>query len=198
MAITTEQIKELRDRTGVSVMQCKKSLEEAGGDTEKAVVILRKISSQVAGKKADRVFHAGFIGSYVHSNGLIGSMVELLTETDFVAGNADFKALARDIAMHVAATRPEFLKASDVSAEATKAANEVFEKEFADSGKPEKMRAGIVDGKMKAYLKEKILLEQPFIKNPDITIAGLVDSAIQKFGEKIEVARFSYVSVLGK
>jgi elongation factor Ts len=196
--ITTEQIKELRDKTGVSVMQCKKALEEANGDSEKALVILRKVSKQIAEKKSDRVFGAGTVGSYVHSNGVIGALVELVCETDFVSGNADFKTLARDIAMHITASRPEFLKAGDVPAEATKAATAVFEKEAADAGKPEKMRAGIVEGKLKAYLKEKILLEQEFVKNPDVTIAGLIDSAIQKFGEKIEISRFACFSVLGK
>ncbi len=197
-AITTSQIKELRDKTGVSVMQCKKALEEAGGDMEKAIVILRKVSKQIAEKKADRQFGAGTIGSYVHGNGQIGAMVELLAETDFVSKNDDFKTLARDLAMHVTASRPEFLKAADVPAEATAAARAVFEKEAVEAGKPEAMRANIVEGKLKAYLKEKILLEQEFIKNPDMTIAGLIDSAIQKFGEKIEIARFSCFSVLGK
>ncbi len=194
--ISTEQIKELRDKTGVSVMQCKKALEEAGGDLEKAIVILRKVSKQIAEKKADREFGAGTIGSYIHNNGQVGAMVELRAETDFVSGNEEFKTLARDVAMHIAALRPEFLAAADVPAEATTAARAVFEKEVAD--KPEHMRAGIVEGKLKAYLKEKILLEQPFIKNPEVTIAGLVDSAIQKFGEKIEIARFACFSVLGK
>ncbi len=195
-AITTEQIKKLRDTTGVSVMQCKKALEEAGGDSEKAIVILRKVSKQIAEKKADREFGAGTIGAYIHNTNQVGAMVELLAETDFVSGNEAFKTLARDIAMHIAASRPEFLKADDVSPEATTAARAVFEKEAAD--KPEKMRASIVEGKLKAYLKEKILLEQAFIKNPDVTIAGLIDSAIQKFGEKIEIARFVCFSVLGK
>lgn len=195
-AITTEQIKALRDKTGVSVMQCKKALEEAGGDLEKAIVILRKVSKQIAEKKADREFGAGTIGSYVHNNNQVGAMVELVTETDFVSGNEEFKTLARDIAMHIAASRPEFLKAGDVPVEATAAARAVFEKEVSD--KPEKMRDSIVEGKLKAYLKEKILLEQTFIKNSDITIAGLIDSAIQKFGEKIEIAHFVCFSVLGK
>lgn len=195
-AISTEQIKELRDKTGVSVMQCKKALEEAGGDLEKAIVILRKVSKQIAEKKADREFGAGTIGSYIHNNSQVGAMVELLAETDFVSGNEAFKTLARDVAMHIAALRPEFLTAAHVPAEATIAARAVFEKEVVD--KPEHMREGIIEGKLKAYLKEKILLEQSFIKNPEVTIAGLIDSAIQKFGEKIEIARFVCFSVLGK
>jgi elongation factor Ts len=194
--ITTEQIKELRDKTGVSVMQCKKALEEAGGDLEKALVILRKISKTVADKKADRVFGAGTIGSYVHTTGTVGALVELVCETDFVSGNADFKTLARDIAMHAAASVPQYLKTSEIKEEDKTAAKEVFAKEV--EGKPENIKAQILEGKLNAYFKEKILLEQNFIKNPDITIQGLIDSAIQKFGEKIEIARFVRFGVLEK
>jgi elongation factor Ts len=194
--ITTEQIKELRDKTGVSVMQCKKALEEAGGDMEKAQVILRKISKAQADKKADRVFGAGIIQSYIHSSGTIGAMVELVCETDFVSKNEDFKALARDIAMHATASGAEFLKASEIKEEDQRAAKEVFAGEV--EGKPENIKAQILEGKLKAYFAEKTLLDQPFIKNPDITIQGLVDQAIQKFGEKIEIARFVRFSVLTK
>jgi elongation factor Ts len=194
--ITTEQIKALRDLTGVSVMQCKKALEEANGDLEKAQVILRKISKAAADKKSDRVFGAGVVSAYVHSNGTVGSMVELVCETDFVSKNEDFKALARDIAMHATATGAQFLRATEISDEDQKAAKEVFAAEV--EGKPEAMKAQILEGKLKAYFKEKILLEQDFIKNPEITIQGLLDSAIQKFGEKIEVARFVRFSVLTK
>lgn len=201
--ITTDQIKDLIDTTGVSVMQCKKALEEAGGDTEKALIILRKISKDVATKKADRKFGSGAIQSYVHSNGSVGAMVELSCETDFVAKNEDFKNLARDIAMHITATNPEFLKVDDIDAASKKTAMEVFEKEVvglsAKAGKkPEAIKAQILEGKLKAYFKDKTLLEQDFIKNPEMTIAGLVNSAIQKFGEKVEVARFVRFSVLSK
>lgn len=194
--ITTENIKELRDKTGVSVMQCKKALEEAGGDMDKALIVLRKHSKDIATKKADRIFKAGTIQSYIHSTGNVGALVELLVETDFVAKNDEFKTIARDIAMQVAATSPEFLKAEEIPEDAKKTAAEVFAKEV--EGKPEKIKAQIIDGKIKAHFKEKILLEQDFIKNPEITIQGLVNSAIQKFGEKIEVARFARFSVLGK
>jgi elongation factor Ts len=194
--ITTDQIKELRDKTGVSVMQCKKALEEAGGDMEKALIILRKVSKEIASKKADRTFGAGSVASYVHSTGTMGALVELVCETDFVSGNEEFKATARDIAMHVVASRPEFLKSEEISAEAKKTAEEVFMKEV--EGKPEAMKAQILEGKLNAYFKDKVLLEQSFIKNPDITIQGLIDSAIQKFGEKIEIARFVRFGVLEK
>jgi elongation factor Ts len=194
--ITTEQIKALRDKTGVSVMQCKKALEEAGGDMEKALVILRKHSKAAADKKADRVFGAGVVQAYVHSNSTVGALVELVCETDFVANNDDFKALARDIAMHATASGAEYLKATDIPAEAKVAATEVFKGEV--EGKPENIKAQILEGKLKAYFGEKTLLDQSFIKNPEVTIQGLIDSAIQKFGEKIEVARFVRFSVLSK
>ncbi len=192
--ITTEQIKELRDQTGVSVMQCKKALEEAGGDREKALVILRKLSSGAAAKKADRTFGAGVIQAYIHANGSVGAMVELNCETDFVSGNEEFKTLARDIAMHITATNPKFVRREDVTEADQKAARAVFEEEAKD--KPEAMREKIVEGKLKTYLAEMVLLEQPFIKNPEITIQGLIDAAIQKFGEKTAVGRFNRFKIL--
>lgn len=192
--ITTEQIKALRDSTGVSVMQCKKALEEAGGDTEKAIAILRKKSKDIAAKKGDRVFGAGAVASYIHSNGTIGAMVELVCETDFVSKNEEFIKLARDIAMHVAASNPEFIKTEHISDEVKAKAQELFVKEVAD--KPVEMQQKILDGKLAAYFKDRVLIDQPFIKNPDITIGGLIESAIQKFGEKTEVSRMVRFSVL--
>jgi elongation factor Ts len=194
MAITTDQVKELRDMTGISVMQCKKALEEAGGDKEKALVILRKKSGELSAKKADRTFGAGSIQAYIHANGTVGSMVELNSETDFVSGNDEFKALARDIAMHVAATNPKFLKKEDITEEDMKAAKEVFQNEVKD--KPAAMQEKILQGKLDTYFAEMVLLDQPFIKNPDVTIQGLVDAAMQKFGEKIAVGRFKRFKVL--
>lgn len=186
--ITTEQIKELRDATGISVMQCKKALEEAGGDKEKALMILRKKSGDVAAKKADRALGASVIVAYVHSNDKVGALVELSCETDFVSKNPEFKALAYDIAMHAAAQNPEFMKKEDVSEEVKQKAMDIFKKEV--EGKPKEMQAKIMEGKVNAYFADKILLEQPFIKNPDITINGLIQGAVQKFGEKTELVRF--------
>lgn len=194
--ITTEQIKELRDMTGVSVMQCKKALEEAGGDKEKALIILRKKSGDIALKKADRTFNAGTIQSYIHTNSNVGVMVELLCETDFVGGNDGFKALARDIAMHIAATNPKFLKKEDIDENSKKKATEVFEAEVV--GKPENVKAKILEGKISAYFSEMVLLDQPFIKNPELTIKGLVEGAIQKYGEKIEIGKFVRFTVLDR
>jgi elongation factor Ts len=186
--ITTELIKELRDQTGISIMQCKKALEEADGDKEKALIILRKKSGEAAAKKSDRTLGAGAIGSYLHSTGSVGAMVVLQSETDFVAKNEEFKKLAYDIAMHVAATNPEYLSQSDIPEDVEIKAREVFEKEV--EGKPEEMKEKILEGKLNAYFKDKILLEQSFVKNPEVTIQSLISQAVQKFGERVEIARF--------
>ncbi len=192
--ITTEQVKELRDSTGISVMQCKKALEEAGGDMEKAKVILRKKSGELASKKSDRTFHSGTIQAYSHSTGKVATLVELVCETDFVSGNDEFKALARDIAMHITASNPKFLKKEDITEEARNTAKEVFMKEV--EGKPKEMQDKILEGKLATYFGEMVLLNQPFIKNPELTIEGLIQAAVQKFGEKIEVSRFIRYGVL--
>lgn len=193
MAITTEQIKQLRDETGISVMQCKKALEEAGGDMEKALVILRKNSKTIAAKKSERTLNAGVVECYIHASGTVGAMVELSCETDFVAKTDGFRALAREIAMHVAASDPKYLSKQDVPADARAAAEEVFLREV--EGKPENLRVQILDGKLASYFRDLILLEQPYIKNPDITVKGLIEEAVQKFGEKTEIARFARFAV---
>jgi len=192
--ITTEQVKELRDQTGVSIMQCKKALEEAQGDIEKAIVILRKKSGEISAKKADRTFGAGTIQAYIHATGNVGTIVELNCETDFVANNEAFKTLARDIAMHITATNPKFLSTNDVTDADKQTAKEVFAAEVKD--KPENMREKVLQGKMDAYFGEMVLLNQPFIKNPDVTVQGLVDGAVQKFGEKMAVGRFKRFKIL--
>lgn len=191
--ITTEQIKELRDETGVSVMQCKKALEEAGGDSEKAKIILRKISKQTADKKVSRNLGAGVVASYIHSNGTVGALVELLCETDFVARNEDFKAFAKDIAMHITASAPQYLKMEDIKDEEKVKAKELFKEELA--GKPKEIHDKIMEGKLSSYFGEKVLLEQPFIKNPEINIRNLVEQATQKFGERTEIGRFVRFSI---
>src|SRR3989344_6043187 len=193
MEITTEMIKELRDETGASVMQCKKALEEADGDIEKAKVILRKQSSAIANKKADRSLGAGVASAYTHAGGSVVAAVVLACETDFVSKNEEFQKLAYDIAMHIAAMSPTFRSRDDVKESDLKAAREVFEKEAANI--PEVARTKAVEGKLESYLRDKVLLDQPFVKDPTITIGGLIDSAIQKFGEKIELVRFERLSV---
>ena len=191
MAITTEVIKELRDKTGVSVMQCKKALEEAGGDLAQAEVILKKRSSAAAEKKADRTLGAGVVGSYTHE-GTIGAMALLSSETDFVAKNPEFADLAREVAMQVAATDPKYLSTDDITDDAKQAALAVFAKEV--EGKPEDMKQKILDGKMAAYFKDEVLLNQAFIKDEGKTIQDLLNEATQKFGERVEVTRFARLS----
>ena len=191
MEITTESIKELREATGVSVMQCKKALEEAGGDLAKATVILKKHSAASAEKKADRSLAAGAIGSYTH-DGNIGAMVLLSCETDFGAKNPEFAALARELAMHAAATNPAYLSTDEIPAEAKQAATAVFEKEVAD--KPAEMQAKILEGKLASYFRDQVFLEQPFIKDESKTVRSLLNEATQKFGERIEIGRFARLS----
>ncbi len=191
MEITTDIIKKLRDMTGVSVMQCKKALEEADGDLAKAEVILKKHSAAAAAKKAERTLGAGIIGSYVHDGG-IGAMVILSCESDFVAKNPEFGALARDIAMQVTATDPMYTVMLEISEEAKHAAIAVFEKEVV--GKPKEMQTKILEGKLASHFRDQILLEQPFIKDETKTVQNLLDEATQKFGERIEVSRFVRLS----
>jgi elongation factor Ts len=194
MEITTEQIKELRDETGVSVMQCKKALEEAEGDIEKAKVILRKASAKSASKKADRTLGAGIVSCYIHAGGSVGAMVELLCETDFVSKNEEFQNLAREIAMQVAATDPEFIRPDDIDETAKTKASEIFAEEA--EGKPEDIKAKIIEGKLESYFGEKTLIKQAYIKDPEKTINTLIEEGVQKFGEKIDIGRISRFSVL--
>lgn len=190
---TTEEIKALRDLTGVSVMQCKKALEEAGGDMEKAQVILRKISALVASKKSDRTLGAGVAAAYSHAGGQVVAAIVLASETDFVAKNADFGKLAYDIAMHVAAMAPQFKNRDEVKEDDIRAASEVFAKEVENI--PEAKRGVALQGKIDSYLKDKVLLDQPFVKDQNVTIGELISQAVQKFGEKIEVVRMERLSV---
>lgn len=193
MEITSTQLKELRDKTGISVMQCKKALEEAEGDMEKAVIILKRKRSEAADKKSDREIGAGAIGHYVHNNNEVAALVLLGCETDFVAKNEEFIALARSIAMQVAAINPTYISKSEIPEEALKKAEEVFLTEVAD--KPKEMQTKIIEGKMASYFKEQILLEQSFIKNPEITIGEMITGAVQKFGENVSIVKISRLAV---
>jgi len=191
MEITTDTIKELREATGVSVMQCKKALEDAGGDVAKAIVILKKHSAASALKKADRSLSAGMIGSYTHDGG-IGAMVLLSCETDFVAKNPEFGTLARELAMQVAATNPAYVTSDEIPQSAKEAATTVFQKEVAD--KPAEMQEKILEGKLSSYFRDQVFLEQFFIKDESKTVRDLLNEATQKFGERVEVTRFVRLS----
>jgi elongation factor Ts len=193
MEITSAQLKELRDLTGISVMQCKKALEEAGGDMEKAKIILQKKGGEIALKKSDRELGAGAIGSYVHSTNEVAALVHLACETDFVAKNPEFLTLAREIAMHVAAQAPLYINRSEVTEEMMQKAKEVFMEEV--KGKPADIQEKILAGKLDAYFKDRILLEQPFIKDGDKTISDLLNTAIQKFGENVVIKKATRLSI---
>lgn len=197
MEIGMDQIKALRDETGVAVMQCKKALEEAGGDMEKARMALRKKSGEIAQKKGDRALGAGVVAAYIHGHGSVGAMVELSCETDFVAKNEDFKKLAYEIAMHIAALRPKYLKQDDVTEEDKKKAKEFFAEEVGKTmaGKPEAIKEKALQGKMDTFFKEQVLLDQPFVKNGDITVGEMVKGAVQKFGENTEITRMARFAV---
>lgn len=193
MEITSAQLKELREKTGISVMQCKTALQEAGGDMEKAIIILKKKRSEAADKKSDRALGAGAVGSYMHNTNEVAALVLLSCETDFVSKNEEFVSLAKDIAMHVAATDPKYISKDQLPAEAIEKAKEVFAAEV--EGKPAEMQEKIMDGKLASYFKDQILMEQDFIKNSDQTIGEMVTGAVQKFGENVSIAQISRVSV---
>ena len=193
MDISSDLLKELRNETGISVMQCKKALEEAGGDKEKAMVLLRKKGAEVAAKKSDREFGAGVVGVYSHNTNTVAAMVSLACETDFVAKNEQFMTLARDIAMHVTALDPKFLTRDEISEEAVTSAKAVFTDEIKD--KPADLQEQILQGKLDAYFKDQILLEQSFVKDPEKTIDDMIKNAIQTFGENIAVVEFRRMSV---
>lgn len=195
MEITSSQVKQLRDTTGISVMQCRKALEEAEGDMDKALIILKKKRSEAAEKKSDRELGAGAVGVYTHNTNEVAALVLLASETDFVSKNEEFVALAKEIAMQVAAQNPKFINRSEVSDEVLQKAKEVFSAEIGD--KPAEMKEKILEGKLSSYFKDQVLMEQPFIKNPDTTIGEMVNGAIQKFGENITIAEMKRISVKG-
>lgn len=194
MEISIDVIKQLRDKTGVSVAQCKKALEEANGDIGQAEVLLKKKSGAAADKKSDREFGAGAIGSYVH-DGAIGAMVVVSCETDFVSKNPEFGALAREVAMQVAATNPKYLTDAEIAEDAKASALEVFAKEV--EGKPEEMKEKILEGKMQSYFRDSVLMNQLYIKDETKTMRDLVSEASQKFGERVEVTQFARFSARG-
>jgi len=188
--VTMDEVKKLRDLTGISIMQCKKALEEAGGDMEKAQIALRKKASADAAKKGDRAFGAVCSAAYIHQNGKVGTMVQLVCETDFVAQNPEFIALANDIAIHIAGLNPEFVKESDISEDVKAKYMEAFKEEAAKSGKPAEIQAKIAEGKWSEFLAGSVLMNQKFLKDDSKTIADLISAAIQKFGENTSISKF--------
>jgi elongation factor Ts len=191
MQITAQMVKELRERTGAGMMDCKWALGEAGGNMEKAIDLLRKKGLAAAAKKAGRVAAEGAVGSYIHAGGKIGVLVEVNCETDFVARTDQFQELVRDIAMHIAAAEPRFIRREEVTAEDLERERAIFREQALASGKPEAVVDRIVTGKLEKYYAEYVLLEQPFVKDPDKTVGQLVQERIAKIGENIVVRRFA-------
>ena len=189
--ISAKDVKELRDRTGAGMMECKGALTEAGGDMERAIDILRAKGAAKAAKRAERETKEGAIGSYIHMGGKIGVLVEVGCETDFVARNDEFQKLVRDIAMHVAAANPVAVRREDFGAELVERERGVYREQMKESGKPEHIWDKIIDGKIEKFYAEQALLEQPFVKDPDITVGELITRASAKTGEKVEVRRFA-------
>ena len=195
VTISPKDVSELRARTGAGMMDCKRALEEAGGEMDKASEILRKKGIAKAEKRAGRVATQGLVVSYIHHNQQVGVLLELNCETDFVARNEAFGQLARDIALHVASADPIGVNPEDVPAELVERERRIAEEQVAAEKKPEQIRAKIVDGKIKKFVAERTLLEQPFVKNDKITVGELIKEASGKLGETISVRRFARFQV---
>ena len=190
MDVSAFSVKELREKTGAGVMDCKKALAESAGDLERAVDYLRRKGLAAAAKKSGRVAAEGLVGAYIHAGGKIGVMVELNCETDFVARTPEFQSLLKDLAMQIAAASPRCVRREDVSPGELEREREIYRRQALDSGKPEKVVDKIVEGKMERFYSEVCLLEQAFIKDPDRKVGDLIQGAVQRLGENIQVRRF--------
>jgi elongation factor Ts len=188
--ITAELVKQLRERTGAGMMDCKKALTEANGDIDKAIELLREKGLAAAAKKSGRIAAEGLVDAYIHGDGRIGVLVEVNIETDFAAANADFRQLVKDIAMQIAAAKPEYVRREDVPAAVLEKEMEILRAQARNEGKPEKIIEKMVEGRIEKFYKEVCLLDQPWIKDPDKTIQQLVTENIAKIGENINVRRF--------
>jgi elongation factor Ts len=193
--ISAAQVKELREKTGAPMMDCKQALTEAKGDLDQAVVLLRKRGVSVAAKKATRVTSEGSVASYIHAGGKIGVLLEVNCESDFVARTDDFKELVHDIAMHIAASDPKFIRKEDVTPEAYEREKDIYRSQAAATGKPPQVVEKIVEGKMSKFYEEVCLYEQPFVKDQTISISQLIASKIGKLGENVAVHRFARFKV---
>lgn len=193
--ISAQDVKKLRDMTGAGMLDCKKALTEAGGDLEKAVDLLRAKGAAKAAKRAERSADQGVIGSYIHFDGRTAVLVEVNCETDFVANTDAFKALAKDLALHIASAAPLAVSPHDIPADVVERERAIFEQQVKDEGKPEAIAGKIIEGKMQKFFRENTLLAQTFVKDPDKTIEQLITDVSAKTGEKIEVARFARMKV---
>lgn len=191
MTITPDMVKELRQRTGSGIMNCKKALEEADGDIEKAIIVLRENGLSTAAKKAGRTASEGLVESYIHGDGRIGVLLEINCETDFVARNSEFKNFVHEIAMQIAATNPLYIKPEDVPYDVLQNEKTIIKKQVINEGKPENIADKIVNGKIEKYYKENCLLEQEYIRDSNKTIDSLLREMITKLGENIIIKRFA-------
>jgi elongation factor Ts len=188
--INAAMVKQLREKTGAGMMDCKSALTEVGGDMEKAIEFLRKKGLATAQKRAGRAMTEGTIQSYIHMNAKLGVLVEVNCETDFVAKNDDFQGFAKNIAMHIAASNPLGIAPEDIPQEVIEKEKEIYRAQALETGKPENVLDKIVDGKLKKFYQDNCLMNQPYVRNPDITIADLLNELIAKIGENISIKRF--------
>ena len=190
MAISAKQVQELRAKTGAGIMDCKKALNEAGGNLDGALEALRKSGLAASAKKAGRIASEGLVGSYIHGGGKIGVLVEINCETDFVGRNEDFQGFVRDVAMHVAAANPQYLNREEVPADVVAKEKEILAAQIADEGKPANVVEKIVEGRINKFFKEICLMDQPFIKEPKQSVAEIQNELVGKIGEKISIRRY--------
>jgi len=195
MEITAKMVKELRDATNAGMMDCKKALKECEGDLDKASDYLRKKGIASADKKADRATSQGLVGSYIHMGGKVGVLVEVACETDFVARTDDFQDMVKNIAMHIAAASPAAVTREEVDPTLIEKEKEIYAAQMREEGKPEQMIEKIVEGKVGKFYSEVVLLEQKYVKDPDVTVEEYVKSVIGKLGENMQVKRFSRFSI---
>jgi len=190
MDISASMVKGLREKTGAGILDCKKALEETAGDVEEAVVVLRKKGLAAAKKRSHRRASEGLVGSYIHLNAKIGVLLEINCETDFVARTDPFKELVKNVAMHIAAANPRFVREEDIGPEVAEQEKEILRAQAADSGKPQNVIDKMVEGRFKKFVADTCLTCQPYVRDPDMTVQQLVDSTIAKLGEQIEIRRF--------
>jgi len=193
--VSANMVKELREKTGAGMMDCKKALAETGGDFQKALDYLRQKGLATAAKRAGRIASEGRVGSYIHAGGKIVVMVEVNCETDFVAKTDDFQAFAKDMAMQIAASNPSYVRREEVTPEVLEREKEIYRAQARDAKKPEKVMDKIVEGKLEKFYSEVCLLEQAFVKDPDVAVQDLLNGLIGKLGEKIEIRRFTRYQV---
>jgi len=191
MEVSASAVKDLREKTGAGMMDCKKALAETGGDVQKAIDYLRQKGLAAAAKKADRVAADGAVGAYVHPGGKVGVLVEINCETDFVARTAEFQSLLKDVAMQVAAANPRYLRREEVPAAELDKEKAIYRQQALETGKPEKVVDKIVEGKIERFYSEACLLEQAFIKDPDKKVTDILNESIGRLGENIQIRRFS-------